>query len=190
MPSVELSEKNISLRGNEIQHLLRILSRVPQGPAYRRIGGSDTITFGVHEGAPSLSGFREWRFATSFRGFWANYYEVWTSMHGEEKKYYLSKAYLTIYKKSGIQSMAEQEFICLHCDPNETDDSENGIAIYKKGPHLHIKVAQEPIPKAHLALARGHLDSVLSNATTLTEAFEWCIQMIKDEILSRVQISD
>ena len=103
------------------------------------------------------------------------------------QQFCLDKAYLTIYeRKEPLYSVEEREYLCLHCDPNEGDDGESTSAIYKKGPHLHIKVAEHPSPQALLALAIGYLEWVLANAANITEALKKIIQMIKDEILDRV----
>lgn len=54
---------------------------------------------------------------------------------------------------------------------------------YKKGPHLHIKAADDPLPHAHLALNLGHLDAVLESIETLSEAMRCAIFMLKEEVL-------
>lgn len=54
---------------------------------------------------------------------------------------------------------------------------------YKKGPHLHIKAADDPLPHAHFALNLGHLDAVLESIETLSEAMRCAIFMLKEEVL-------
>lgn len=54
---------------------------------------------------------------------------------------------------------------------------------YKKGPHLHIKAADDPLPHAHFALNLGHLDAVLISIETLSEAMRDGILMLKEEVL-------
>lgn len=56
---------------------------------------------------------------------------------------------------------------------------------YKKGPHLHIKAAEAPLPHAHFALNLGHLDAVLESVESLSEAIEYEIIMLKEEVLDR-----
>jgi hypothetical protein len=96
----------------------------------------------------------------------------------------LDRAYLSLFKTEP-STRTEIEFLCLHCDPNEPDDARH--AIYKKGPHLHIQVAEEPIPHAHIALNRGHLDAVLNSPDSLTKAMGAAILMLREEILDAVQ---
>lgn len=180
MPVVQLSEEDIARRGSNISRLLRPLSRIPSGPASERRGGSNgEIIIGVHEGSLIKSDFTDWRFATTTPGFWANYYEIWSLVNEKRRQFCLEKAYLTIYKD-------DREFLCLHCDPNGTEIKAAEKAIYQKGPHLHVKCAEKPIPKAHLALTGVHLDKTLSDAAALTNALKWSIQMIRDEVLDRI----
>lgn len=180
MPLIQLDEKDIARRGLGISRLLRPLSRIPSGPACARRGGSTgEIIICAHEGSIIKSNFADWRFATTTPGFWANYYEIWSPFDKARRRFCLEKAYLTIYKE-------DKEYICLHCDPNRTEVEKSGKATYQKGPHLHVKCAETPIPKAHLALTGVYLDQTLADAANLTKALEWSIQMIRDEVLDRV----
>lgn len=79
----------------------------------------------------------------------------------------------------------KSKFFLYTVTPDELDDVDDCQGKYKRGPHLHIKAADEPIPKSHLALARGQLSEVLFSLDDLTEALGRSIQMIKDEILDR-----
>jgi hypothetical protein len=66
---------------------------------------------------------------------------------------------------------------------NKTDKPNNEK--YKKGPHLHIKAAEAPLPHAHFALNLGHLDAVLESVESLSEAMRYGIIMLKEEVLDR-----
>jgi len=178
--AVILGEEQVAKRGSRISHILKPLSRIPSGPASERRGSSNgEIIIGVHDGSLVKSHFTDWRFATTIPGFSANYYEIWSLTDVKQRRFCLEKAYLTIYKD-------DQEYICLHCDPNRTNVEETEKIIYQKGPHLHIKCADKPIPKAHLALGGVHTEKTISDAESLTNAIKWSIQMIKDEVLDRI----
>ena len=184
MATIELVEAEVYPRGETIRQLLRVLSRVEGGPAWRMIWGpGGAIILGTHDGSPSQSNYRAWRFATKFRRYYAMYFEIWRPTSAERISLYLDRSYLTIFRQEVPES--EKEFISLHCDPDEQDPDEQARAVYKRGPHLHIKAADPPIPRAHIALARGQLDQVLRNATNLTEALQWSMLMIADEVLDR-----
>lgn len=101
----------------------------------------------------------------------------------DHDQWYLDRAYLTIFRTDPT-TRAEVEFLCLHCDPNESDNADHGI--YKQGPHLHIRAAEDPIPHAHIALNRGHLEDVLTSAHNLSEAMELGVLMIKEEVLDTI----
>jgi hypothetical protein len=57
---------------------------------------------------------------------------------------------------------------------------------YKKGPHLHIKAAEDPLPHAHFALNLGHLNDVLASVESLSDAMKDGILMLREEVLDRL----
>lgn len=181
MNTILLGIEDISRRGNEISKILRPLCRIPYGPAYElRQGKAGRKIIATHEGAPLRSDYTDWRFATQSPGYWASYYEMWTSIDEQYDEFCLDRAYLTIYRN-------QEEFICLHCDPNEDDNDDQKMVEYKRCPHLHIKRAEEPIPKAHIAISIGNIEEVLANADNITDILKCGIQMIKIEIMDRLQ---
>ena len=186
MPTITLNAEEFSQRGQSISNLLRPISRVSSGPAYQIKQSLSEAIIGTHDGSPSISGYRDWRFSTGHSGISAMYFEIWVPEDAHAELWYLHNAYLTIFRRPYPRA-EENELLSLHCDPEELDVEDDSKGIYKRGPHLHIKAADEPIPKAHLALARGHLSQVLSSSAQLTEALDWSIQMIKDEILDRIR---
>jgi hypothetical protein len=117
-----------------------------------------------------------------------SYQERWCPVNEKRKRYYLERAYLHLYLTTQIEGEAmEKELLLLHCDPNETDEPVDWPGLrhskYKRGPHLHISTAQQPIPHSHFALNACHLDSVLSSVESLTKAMEVAVQMLEDQVL-------
>lgn len=53
----------------------------------------------------------------------------------------------------------------------------------QEGPHLHIQVATDPIPHAHIALHGGYLKDVLSTIDSLSRAISRVVLMLKNEVL-------
>lgn len=158
------------------------LALVPGGPAWEpRSPGAGVFVLGVYDGGRPDGPVTDWRFSTKTRRIRANYHEIWLPVPGETRMAHLERAYLTIYQT--VSPDQEVKLLALHCDPNEHGDD----AIYKRGPHIHVEAAQDPIPRAHIALAIGHLDNVLATASTLTEALNWSIVMIWDEVLARYE---
>lgn len=186
MTTVTLPEDQLYSRGVSIRRLLRPISKVTNGPAWQIANSPGGIAIGTYDGTYPGGQYRDWRFGVSVPDsdhaplIQGMYFELWRRIPEEINIWALGRGYLSIYKVD--HSKGEQELICLHCDPEEIDEV---VMKYKKGPHLHIKAAEEPIPQSHIALARGHLDQVLANAESLTEAMAWSIEMIRDEILNK-----
>lgn len=115
--------------------------------------------------------------------FQASYHERWQrNFLGKEEYWYLERAYLHFYKLNK-ETADYDEYLLLHCDPNE--DREH--APYKQCPHHHIEVAPHPWPKAHIALNVGFLKEMLTDASSLTKAFEGAIIMLHDQVLQHLQ---
>lgn len=184
MAVVLLDSDQVYSRGPEVRRLLRILSRDPRGPAWETRSSAGCVLIGTYDGSRIASQPDEWRFATKVPTFWAMYNETWRQTEDGSGQYSLTKAYLHIYRTQ--DPWKEDEILALHCDPEEEDDPSNPqAAVYKRCPHLHISAAEDPIPKAHLALAAGHIDQVLETASSLTEALRCGMEMIRHEVLDR-----
>lgn len=181
MPLIQIKTCELNSRGNQIRHLLEPLSRLKEGPACQLISTQGVYIIGAHDGSPSKSHYRDWRFPTFVPYFRGMYFECWKKYNDEFG--YLDRAYLTIFRINP-STREEVEFLCLHCDPNEPDNADH--ALYKQGPHLHIQAADDPIPHAHIALNRGHLEEVLNSVDSLSEAISWAVLMLKQEILDEL----
>ena len=177
MPFIQVTSKELGARGQYVRELLRPLTRRMDGPAWQRKTTQYTWIIGTHDGAPPHSSPQEWRFATFVPDLRATYFELWRRV--DEESWCLHQAYLNIFRTDPAMR-EESKFLSLHCDPNESDDAPH--ATYKKGPHLHIQAADDPFPHAHIALTGKHLDMVLSSVDSLSEAIEWAVRMIKEEV--------
>ncbi len=173
--------RKLPSRGDEIRKLLQPIAKHEDGPAWQPIASSREYIIGTHDGSPSQSNYRDWRFSTYVPQIHASYFEFWKKTFVDKKEiWYLDRAYLHIYRIN-LLTRGEEEFLALHCDPNESQEAEH--VLYKRGPHLHIKVAQKPIPHAHIALNLGHLKEVLGSVEALSKAMKMGVQMLREEIL-------
>lgn len=160
-----------------VRTMLRPLARAAAGPASAAQTVRGAWILGTHDGSPSLSSHRDWRFATPARAHYAMYYEVWRPV--DAKNYGIQCAYLNIYRRDVHGD--ETELLCLHCDPGEAITAPH--AAYKRGPHLHLSIAEKPVKRAHLALHVGRVDEVLADREQLYGALGDAVQMIRDEVI-------
>jgi hypothetical protein len=185
MPKIKLVSDEVVRRGTKFNSILKPILRNPKsgGPHWSnkpRQGSQITI---IGYDKVLTPDFNNWRFATFHNNFRAVYFETW--LPTDLKKldiWYLTKAYLNIYLLDRARQ-EEKEYICLHSDTESEGDSQS---YYKASPHLHIKMAEEPIPKAHIALANYHLAQILSSEKLFFQAMSWGIELICDEILKRI----
>lgn len=179
MPKIGIDYKKLITRGESIRKMLKPLVKRPSSPSWKPISASTRYIIGAYDGGPIQSDYRTWRFATIANDFRAMYFEIWLPFHSDY--WYLEKAYLTIYHTIDRFGLEELEYISLHCDPNEPAEAQHSV--YKQGPHLHISAAQEPIPRAHIALNRCHLKETLLTVDSLSTAISTAILMLREEIL-------
>ena len=178
MSHIEIEQHKLKSRGNEIQRILRPISKTKSGPAWYIKRFSSNFVIGTNDGAPPSSDFRAWRFATTVPLLRAGYYEIWRQF--DSGQFCLEQAYLHIYE-TNPRIKFEQEILALHCDPNQSTDEKNHV--YKRGPHLHVSKAEHPLPKAHIALNRCHLNEVLASIENLTEALRLALLMVREEFI-------
>ena len=178
--------RELKLRGNQVRQVLEPLAKSKGRLKWKPRSSSDTFVIGAYSGKAPSGPYRTWRFVTKVSGYTANYFEEWekdgVNAEGVEV-WEIQKAYLNIYRYERGRN-SETEVICLHCDPyisSTAPYSEN-----KRGPHIHVVDANHPLPKAHIALCRNDLSSVLSSVNDLTSALKMGIQMIDDEVMSRL----
>lgn len=178
MPVIQITSEDLWSRGQHVRELLRPLSKQTDGPAWRPTKRAPyNYVIGTHDGSPSSSNYRDWRFGTFVPGLRAMYFELWKRV--DEESWCLDRAYLNIFQTDPT-TRTESKFLSLHCDPNEPDDAPH--AIYKRGPHLHIQAANDPFPHAHIALTGKHLETILSSLDSLFKAIEWAVYMLKEEV--------
>lgn len=134
------------------------------------IGVSDISEVGVD--------YRDWRFRTYLDGFSAMYHERWLPF--ERDRYFLERVYFHLFRENH-RKLQEEEYILLHCDAGEPNDSDHSF--YKRGPHLHISCAEQPIPHSHFALFANQLEDVLSSMDKLHEAMAVAIKMLDEQVL-------
>jgi len=178
----ELEFDSLRRRGQRISDMLQPLARSP------RLASSpfplrNEFIIGVHSGSRPDAPPREWRFTTPIRSIRGSYWERWVPTSEKRTRYYLGQAYLHLYWRAATTD-DEHELLALHCDPNEPDDF--GVttqAIYKRGPHIHVMTASQPLPHSHFALNMGHLTDVLSSVESLSTAMSSAVTMIRDQVL-------
>ena len=183
MQTIRMNWEGLSRRENQIRSILGLLAMDPGGTAWARVSmQAGVLVFAMYDGTRPPGPVTDWRFSTGVSGIRASYYERWNPVPGEPALMYLDRAYFAMYQREG--PVDEIELLALHCDPAEP---EGEGAVYKRGPHLHVVAAKHPIPRAHIALAVGHLQEVLAGAHSLTQALRQSILMIRDEVLIRIK---
>jgi hypothetical protein len=168
-----------STRGSQIIGLLKCVANRGDKITfnYRSIGGRAFI-IAISDSTETGNEFTSWRFKTYVDQYHAMYYEKWIPL--QDDVYFLSRAYFHIYKTRQTK-LQEEEYILLHCDVSEPDDSHH--AKYKQSPHLHIKSAEQPLPHAHFALNNTDLQLTLSSLDNLNNALQNAIEMIDNQVL-------
>jgi len=180
---IVLSADNIYTRFAEIRKILRPLSNTEIACNFydARVGRGKVIA--AYQGTkPEKYNYRDWYFKTVVSEFIGSYFELWEpNKSGTE--WYLNRAYFTLFKKAGADK-SPIEYVCVHCDPNEPDGAPHFN--YKRGPHIHIKAAHDPIPRAHIALDLTNVNALINDIDLFNQSVERAMVLIKEEILEQV----
>ena len=173
--AIELDQKGVVARLPKVSSLLRPLrtDEKPVGCDFDRsaIGAGRIIA--AHDGPiPAGGNYRSWYFRTAIDGLRGQYFEVWREAG---QLFTLSQAYLHLYR-IGANAAELDEIVALHSDPADTNK-------YKIGPHIHVALAEHPLPRCHFALDLGRLEEVTSTIASLDTALQRAIQLVADEVL-------
>lgn len=140
--------------------------------------GARSFIIGVSDVKEMGNNYHDWRFKTYLSDFRAMYYERWIPY--DKNNYFLDRMYFHLYKMDR-ENLIDEEYILLHCDAGEPQDSDHFK--YKLSPHLHIKSSEYPIPKAHIALNNGNVNDIINSMGKLNMAMSQGISMIENQIL-------
>lgn len=177
-----LPASEVPKRAAKIRALLRPIARAPSGPATEDVHLGGVWIIGTRDEVRTTSNYRDWRFATRVTHYHAMYFEAWKPV--DPKRYRWQSAYLNIYKRIGADK--EEEVICLHCDPSESLAAPHSR--YKRGPHLHVSAAGDPLKHAHLALHVDQVEVMLQKCQSIHDHIASGIQMIRDEVLDLIGV--
>ena len=144
----------------------------------------DRKVLAAHDGLVGGEHYRDWMFRTGAPAVWGQYFEIWSPEDVGQRSWTLQAAYLTILE---IRKSGRTEILGIHCDP--ADGSSEPTRSFKRGPHLHVTCAREPLPKSHFPLNYGHLSNVLQDSAALTKAIRDAVFVVRREVLERFQPS-
>lgn len=170
-----------SLQKERRDDLMKIFSPIAQRKKNININNhsvTGSLIFGISDGRQAGKDFRSWRFQTVSQNITAGYFEIWTNFG--KGKYFLERSYFHLYLLVE-EELREAEYILLHCDASEPDNTPHGK--YKQSPHIHIEVAEQPIPRAHIALYNGQLPEVLKSRASFNNALYDSIEMLNTQVL-------
>jgi len=188
MRSLEIQISQLDARLQVIKTLLMPLRQrgIPVACQICRRQYNGCKVIAAHEGIKDAENFEQWNFRTFAPDIWSQYYEFWKPFDGYSKLN-LYRAYLNILILNR-ETHGFDKLVSVHCDPCEEGDEPHRS--YKRGPHLHVQRAEDPIPKCHFPLNLTELNRVLSSVDNITDALKSAVQILSDEVVSRYQIAD
>jgi hypothetical protein len=174
-------------RTSELGHLLEPVLNVGalalgfRGVVIARRSSSGTEEIVVSAPGKSRSEtYREWRFSTRAEQIQGQYFEEWANVGARrwELKHVCFHLFLVRSRFT-----PPEEIIAVHSEP-----SEDGLTLssrLKKGPHLHVKAAGDPIGGAHFPLCLPCLNPVLNSIESLTGVMSELIGVLALEVVSK-----
>lgn len=119
--------------------------------------------------------YRGESFRTSAPALRCSYFELWQGPAGDD--WALDRAYFTLLEVVPA-TRDYRDLLCIHADPAEDND-------FKRGPHLHLSCAPDPMHRCHFPLEFGFLKIVLKDCDSLTEAMKRAIDIVARDVLPR-----
>lgn len=176
---LSLTVEELQTRGSVVRKLLRPISKVEGGPAFEFDRRGRNWWIGTYDRPRLDKKLQDLTFKTIARSIRGNYYEQWKKI--KPGKWRIEKAYLNLLMISE-STRSQSKYVSLHCDPHEPEDQPHFT--YKRQPHLHIQNATD-LAHSHLALTGGYFDKTHASVRSMSDAIDWSIRMVKDEVLSR-----
>jgi hypothetical protein len=174
------SRKLFNGRVRQVQKILRPLVGKSGQVACCIVGaGRGRVICGRTGG--NVHDYEEVWFYTRKQDIQGQYHEIWYPGR-DEQEWWLERAYFSLRRVISHVAQVE-DILCIHSDPQCGEPEP--VASYKRGPHLHVSLAKEPLLHAHFPLNRGHLAQVLESCDSLSEAMALAIKVVSDEVVSR-----
>lgn len=189
MYKIDLSEVELRKRGAAIRSLVQVLLRDPKAGTKAKakttiscvaIPNSDQYILGTFDGSRSSNAYRDWRFSSYRQGFRCMYFEEWHAIDSSKKIWRLRQICFSLFRT--ISRTDEPEVLAIHCEPMEPDGQRH--TKYKRGLHLHVSAAIQPIPHAHFAINNDYVSQVMTSIDTLSQAIESAFMMVNDQVIS------
>jgi hypothetical protein len=177
MPAIEVAQDELlSGRIGDLQSVLAALGRnSPVACEFARgIPGPNKILV-AHDGA--IDHDEPERSRVRFRASVVEcaYLEIWVPASSTFETWRLQEARLTLFLKNRLTHTSD-EVLCIHCEPGAD-------SIYKRGPHLHIKRAEHPLPKCHFHLFLAEPSKVLRSVAAFSDALRRVAELVRDEVV-------
>jgi hypothetical protein len=177
MPSLTLSTKSLRERSDKLHELFIPLRGSKPRVAIRSATDSPrgmTALVAMDEKAGAVRYLSE-SFRSSAPALRCSYYELWRGPAGDD--WALNRAYFTLL---GVAPPARHydALLCIHADPADDND-------LKRGPHLHVSCAPDPLHRCHFPLEFGFLDKILRDCGSLTDAMKRAIDIVARDVLPR-----
>ena len=184
MPRLKVQRRQVyAQRFTKIPQLLSDIVTNPDRLGCKQVPGRNEYTIGAYDGStPPNFDYRDWRFRTLNSELRANYFEIWRPADSQQSEWFLFRAYLTLFRINPA-SADEDEIVALHCDPAEPDAEPH--VEYKRGPHLHMLTADDPLHHSHIALNNPrYLDShVLTSFEAFTDHLNDAMKFISEQVI-------
>ena len=182
---VRINTEEVFSRKREVELLLRPLAQgVNRFTCDKINAGNKTVLYAVRGPTKTTDAHRDWRFRSFVDTIVFRYTESWVSVG--EGNFDLSHFSLGLHKSSDRTD--DKEWLSFDCEPTHSESDPHGI--YKQGPHLHIKVANDPLPHVHFPLITAtYLPQVLDSSDTLFCAVSDIVATLKEQVLSVISNS-
>ena len=160
---------------NRVGEVESLLSGIRSGPPPRTRISRQTVQMKKVLSAFDGSDHGDWQHRDKFFtlescSLLGQYFEMWKPSP-DHQDVTLERAYFHLVRRD------RKQILCIHAEPLTAGGAgDAGATSYKKGVHLHLKAAEQPLPKCHFPLVVDDTDSPNDRVYKSIECFSKTMQ--------------
>ena len=179
MPNVVCDAQ--SLRRDRQREITKRLQLVSDAHLYAEPKSTlDEFVLAVRSGEPLTSDVRRWSFPSSVDSVVCQYGEHWRPTRRDAQEFRLQSVYFHLLQHRG-RDEEPKEIVAFHW--HAVGDGSG----YSNLPHLHVKAATDPLPRAHFGVALTAGPAEQDSVEFLDQLLDEAISMVEAEVLKRVE---
>ena len=171
---------SLTSRRTTINAVIRLLTSGAPSVLQRFQSGAQV--FAVTGGPPRSEDIRDWSFRTPVDGVSGSYTEFWNPVRPQHSEYVLGSSHFYLLLRMPL-GQGPREILAFHGVSDSGQHSGRLESEYGRLPHFHIRIAPDPVGKAHFAVELVDAEQSLGSIDQFDEMLQRYLKMVAHELL-------